>query len=58
MSDNQSPWLIAAININKLLKQEPPSVQEAIKLMNQKIYPETWKALREMEQQPQGEADK
>jgi hypothetical protein len=53
MSDNQNPWLKAAININELLKQEPPEVQQAIKQMNQKIYPQTWEAIREKEQQQQ-----
>ncbi|MDF5736780.1 MULTISPECIES: hypothetical protein [unclassified Nostoc] len=46
-----SPWLIAAIAISEELKEQPPEVQAAIRRMNKKIYPETWKATPEKEQE-------
>jgi Mn-dependent DtxR family transcriptional regulator len=50
MTQERSPWLDAAIAIKQDLKQEPPEVQESIRRMDRKTYPETWKAIREREQ--------
>jgi Mn-dependent DtxR family transcriptional regulator len=50
MTDERSPWLEGAIAINEALKLEPPEVQESIRRMDRKTYPETWKAIREREQ--------
>jgi hypothetical protein len=36
-----SPWLQAAIEMNELLKQEPVEVQESIRAMNRKRYPQS-----------------
>lgn len=54
MNQERSPWLDAAIAINEALKQEPPEVQESIRRMDRKTYPETWKAIREREQGSEG----
>ncbi|MDZ8135142.1 MAG: hypothetical protein RM049_07535 [Nostoc sp. DedQUE04] len=50
MNQERSPWLEIAIAINEELKQQPPEVQESIRRMDRKTYPETWKAIREREQ--------
>ncbi len=50
MTQKRSPWLEAAIAISDALKLEPPEVQESIRRMNRKTYPETSKAIREKEQ--------
>ncbi|MEH2123084.1 hypothetical protein [Nostoc sp.] len=50
MTQECSPWLEAAIAIKEGLKLEPPEVQVSIRRMDRKIYPETWKAIREREQ--------
>ncbi|QHG15798.1 hypothetical protein [Nostoc sp. ATCC 53789] len=50
MTQERSPWLAAAIAINEALKLEPADVQESIRRMDRKTYPETCKALREREQ--------
>lgn len=50
MTQERSPWLEAALAIKQDLKLEPPEVQESIRRMDRKIYPETWKAIREREQ--------
>jgi hypothetical protein len=42
-------WLEGAIAINEMLKEQPPEVQESIRRMDRKTYPETWKAIRERE---------
>ncbi|WP_375494764.1 hypothetical protein [uncultured Nostoc sp.] len=55
MTQERSPWLQAAIAIKEALRQEPPEVQESIRRMDRKTYPETWKAIREREQET-GEA--
>ncbi|MCC5626587.1 hypothetical protein [Nostoc sp. CHAB 5715] len=51
--DTRSPWLIAAIAISEELKKQPPEVQAEFRLLSKKTYPETWKALREKEQEEQ-----
>lgn len=53
MTQKRSPWLQAAIAISEALKLESPEVQEAVRRMDRKTYPKTWKALREKEQQGQ-----
>lgn len=55
MTDNntRSPWLEAAIAMSEELKKEPPEVQAEIRRMHHKTYPETWKAIREKEQEQQ-----
>lgn len=50
-SNTPSPWLVAAIAISEELKKQPPEVQTEIRRMDRKIYPETWKAIREKEQE-------
>ncbi|MEH1790579.1 MAG: hypothetical protein V7L23_34710 [Nostoc sp.] len=49
MTQERSPWLEAARAISEALKLEPPEVQESIRRMNRKTYPETNKAIRERE---------
>lgn len=51
MTQERSPWLETAIAIKEALKLEPPEVQESIRRMDRKTYPETWKAIREREEQ-------
>ncbi|MBN3885627.1 MAG: hypothetical protein V7K64_02475 [Nostoc sp.] len=51
MNQERSPWLNGAIAIKEALKQEPPEVQESIRRMDRKTYPETSKAIREREQE-------
>ena len=51
MTQKRSPWLEAAIAINEMLKHEPPLVQESIRRMDRKTYPETCKAQGEREQE-------
>jgi len=46
-----SPWLQLAIEALQLIKKEPPKVQESLRRMNRKTYPETAKALAEQEEQ-------
>jgi Mn-dependent DtxR family transcriptional regulator len=50
MNQERSPWLDAAIAISDALNLEPPEVQESIRRMDRKTYPETSKAIREREQ--------
>ena len=49
--DTRSPWLIAAIAISEELKNQPPEVKAEIRRLSKKTYPETWKAIREKEQE-------
>ncbi|MEH2377734.1 MAG: hypothetical protein V7K27_02350 [Nostoc sp.] len=49
MNQERSPWLEGAIAISEMLKLEPPEVQESIRRMNRKTYPETSKAMFEKE---------
>ncbi|MEH2459144.1 hypothetical protein [Nostoc sp.] len=51
MTQERSPWLETALAINELLKLEPPEVQESIRRMDRKTYPETWKAISPREKQ-------
>ncbi|WP_196517615.1 hypothetical protein [Nostoc sp. WHI] len=53
MPEERSPWLKAAIAISEDLKKEPLEVQAEIRRMHRKTYPETWKAIREKEQEQQ-----
>ncbi len=55
MTALRSHWLEAAGAMKQDLKLEPPEVQESIRRMDRKTYPETWKAIREREQET-GEA--
>ena len=55
MTQERSPWLETAIAIKQDLKQESPEVQESIRRMDRKTYPETWKAIRERENKQEAE---
>jgi hypothetical protein len=46
-----NPWLQLAMEAHELIKKEPPFVQESLRRMNRKTYPETAKALAEQEEQ-------
>jgi|GEM_PF-4509986 hypothetical protein len=53
MTENQShnnPWLQAAKELNKELKTQSPEIQEEARRLSRKNYPETWKALRDQEE--------
>jgi hypothetical protein len=55
VNNTRSPWLIAAIAISEELKKQPPEVQAENRRMSKKTYPETWKAIREKEQEQEQE---
>ena len=49
-NDNEkSPWLETAMKMVEDLKLEPKEVQDSIRQMSRKTYPETWKAIRDKE---------
>lgn len=48
-----NPWLQLALEALQLIKKEPPEVQESLRRMNRKTYPETAKALLKQEEQHQ-----
>lgn len=50
-NEKKSPWLEAAIKMTEDLKLESQEVQDSIRQMNRKTYPETWKAIREKEKE-------
>ncbi|MEH1802164.1 hypothetical protein [Nostoc sp.] len=49
--DTRNPWLVAAVAISEELKTQPPETQLEIRRISKKTYPETWKAIREKEQE-------
>lgn len=53
MTQERSPWLEAAIAMSEDLKKQLPEVQAVSRQMSKKTYPETWKAIREKEQEQQ-----
>ncbi|MEH1785894.1 MAG: hypothetical protein V7L23_10010 [Nostoc sp.] len=55
MTQERSPWLDAAIAIKEALKLESPEVQDSIRRMDRKTYPETWKAIRERQNKQEAE---
>ncbi|WP_167315591.1 hypothetical protein [Nostoc punctiforme] len=57
MTENNTtnPWLIAAIAISEELKKQPPEVQAESRRMSKKTYPQTWKAIREKEEEQEQE---
>ena len=46
-------WFQLALEALQLIKKEPPKVQESLRRMNRKTYPETVKALLKQEEQHQ-----
>lgn len=48
-----NPWLQLAMEAHELIKKEPPEVQESLRRMNRRTYPETAKALLKQEEQQQ-----
>ncbi|MEH2381122.1 MAG: hypothetical protein V7K27_19920 [Nostoc sp.] len=46
-----SPWLEGAKAMSLDLKTQPPEVQAEIRRLSKKTYPETWRAIRETEDQ-------
>ena len=48
-----NPWLQLALEAHQHNKKEPPEVQESLRRMNRKTYPETAKALLKQEEQHQ-----
>ena len=46
-----NPWFQLALEALQLIKKEPPEVQESLRRMNRKTYPETANALAEQEEQ-------
>ena len=53
MTENNtgSPWLQGAKAMSEDLRKQPPEVQAEIRRLSKKTYPETWKAIREREQE-------
>ncbi|MEH2307017.1 hypothetical protein [Nostoc sp.] len=49
-TNTTNPWLIGAIAISEELKKQPPEVQAESRRLSKKTYPETWKAIRDKEQ--------
>lgn len=47
----RSLWLEGAKAMSENLKAQPPEVQVEIRRLSKKTYPETWKAIREKEQE-------
>jgi hypothetical protein len=46
-----NPWLQLALEAKELIKQEPPEVQQSLKRLERKTYPQTALALLEQEEQ-------
>lgn len=45
----KSVWLQIAQAMIEELEKEPPEVQQSIRRMNRKTYPESWRGIRERE---------
>ncbi|WP_190241032.1 hypothetical protein [Nostoc sp. 'Peltigera membranacea cyanobiont' 210A] len=50
-SETPNPWIEGAKAISQELKNQSPETQAEIWRLSKKTYPETWKAIREKEQQ-------
>jgi hypothetical protein len=50
-NDKNNPWLEGARALNEELKKQSQEVQEVARQLSRKTYPETWKALREREEE-------
>jgi hypothetical protein len=44
-----NPWLQLAVEALEFIKQEPPEVQASLRRMERRTYPETTRALAELE---------